>query len=101
MSTTPTTLTQMNPVISAIDTQVLNYAPAVLAGVQAAEMTAASGPSKFQAVLAGILAGSQAAEAIPIPNVQGIAALVNLSVTILNMLGAFSHKPKPVAPATP
>ncbi len=100
MSTTPVTPI-MNPVIANIDHQVLTYAPAVIAGVQAAESTGAPGQTKFQAVLAGILAGSQVAEGIPIPNVQGVAALINLSVFIINAIGAFRHKAPVVAPVVP
>lgn len=81
-----------NTTISAITTQTLTYAPAVIAGVQAAETTGASGTSKLQAVVNGVLAGSQALEGAPNPDVAGIAALVNLFVSIFNATGIFSHK---------
>lgn len=82
----------LNPTIAAITTQTLTYTPAVIAGVQAAETSLASGPSKQQAVINAILAGSQAAEGVPNPNVAAIAALVNLTVSIFNALGLFKHK---------
>lgn len=83
-----------NSTISAITTQTLTYAPAVIAGVQAAETTGASGTSKLQAVVNGVLAGSQALEGAPNPDVAGIAALVNLFVSIFNATGIFGHKAK-------
>jgi len=70
------------------------YAPAVLAGVQAAETSNAAGSAKAQAVIDGIIAGSAAASGVASPTVAGISALVNLTVSILNALGVFSHKPK-------
>ncbi len=89
----------LNTTVAQINQQTLTYLPAALAGIQAAELAApnAPGASKLDAVLAGIAAASQTAEAIPIPQVQGIAALVNLSVMIFNMLGAFRHR-SPLAP---
>lgn len=77
--------------ITSISQQVATYTPAVIAGVQAAEVSGASGSAKLQAVLDGIQAGSAAAELIPIPQVEAIAALVNLVVSIFNSLGIFKH----------
>ena len=93
MSTTP------SPIITQITTQTLAYAPAVLAGIQVAEQSTASGASKQQAVVNAVLAGSGALEAAPNANVAGIAALVNLFVSIFNSLGLFNHKPAPPPPA--
>jgi hypothetical protein len=86
----------------AITTQTLIYLPSVLAGVQAAEaaseMVVASGgqpipgSTKLGAVLAGVQAGSQVAAGSPNPDVAAIAALVNLTVSILNALGLFKKK---------
>jgi hypothetical protein len=89
MSTTPQAL---NPTVAAITTDTLTYTPAVIAGVQAAEVTGASGPTKLQAVVNGVLAGSAALEATPNSNVAAIAALTNLIVSIFNATGIFSHK---------
>jgi hypothetical protein len=87
----------MNPTIAAVNAQTLTYVPAVLAGVQAAEQSAGNGASKKQAVVNAILIGARAAEATPNPNVAGIAALVDLVVSILNSTGVFSHKSAPAA----
>lgn len=78
--------------INTITTQTLSYAPAVIAGVQAAELSGASGETKAQAVVNAVLAGSGAAESATNPNVAGIASLVNLFVSIFNATGLFSHK---------
>jgi flagellar biosynthesis protein FliQ len=78
--------------VNTITNETLTYAPAVLAGVQVAETTGASGSSKLQAVVNGVLAASQAGEAVPNATVAGISALVNLVVSIFNATGIFSHK---------
>lgn len=83
--------------VNAITANEIAYAPAVLAGVQVAETSSASGASKAQAVINGIISGSLALESAPQPSVAGIAALVNLTVNILNALGIFSHKAAPAA----
>ncbi len=72
----------------------LLYAPAALVAVLAAEQSNASGASKLQAVVNGIMAGSAAlaGTAGVSPTVAGISALVNLTVSILNALGVFTHK---------
>ncbi len=82
--------------IQAINNDTIAYAPAVIAGIQAAEatgsITGATGPQKAQAVIDGVLAGSQALENSKNANVAGIAALVDLFVSIFNSLGVFKHK---------
>lgn len=72
----------------------VQYAPAVLAGVLAAEQSTQPGTSKAQAVVNGIIAASAAGAQVPQPTVAGISELVNLTVSILNALGVFSHKAK-------
>ena len=86
-----------NPTIQAITTDTLEYVPAVAAGVQAAELSSASGATKQQAVVNAIIAGSGALETGPNPNVDAIAALTNLFVSIFNATGIFSHKSTPPA----
>jgi hypothetical protein len=85
----------------AVTTQItqgtLAYAPAVLAGVAAAESAAplAPGASKqaavVSAVLNGIEVGSGALESSPNPTIAGVALLVNLFVSIFSSLGIFKH----------
>ena len=85
----------VSTVVGQITAAEVAYVPAVLAGVQAAEtVDGATGASKAEAVIAGVLAGSQALSGAPNANVANIAALVNLTVSILNALGAFRHKAK-------
>lgn len=84
----------INPTLAAITTDVSAYAPAVLAGVQAAELSNAPGTSKLQAVVNGVLGTTGALETSANPNVAGVAALANLFVGILNALGVFTHKAK-------
>jgi hypothetical protein len=91
MSTANTTL---NPTIAAITSHTITFAPAVIAGVQAAEMSSANGTTKQQAVVNAVLAGARAAEGTPNPNVAAIASLVDLVVSVLNATGLFSHKSK-------
>jgi len=81
----------MNPIIAAIDQQAANYTPAVIAAIQAAEAlgVTATGTQKATAVVTAV---SQTLEGSANPNVAGIAALVNLSVMIANLLGVFKHK---------
>lgn len=88
----------MNQTIATINTQTITYLPAVLAGVQAAEQSNAAGATKKQAVVNAVIAGARGAETSTNPNVAGIAALVDLVVSILNSTGVFSHK-SPAAPA--
>ena len=78
--------------VTQIDNQTLQYAPTVLAGIQAAELSSASGENKKQAVLAGILAGAKVGETIPVPQVAAISGMIDLFVSIFNALGLFNHK---------
>lgn len=96
--------------VTQIDTQTLQYAPAVLAAIQAAELSGQSGSNKKQAVLDGVLKGAQVAENIPIPQVQAIAGMVDMFVSIFNSLGIFKksnpvpmNQPvlQPLSPSTP
>lgn len=80
------------PIVTQITSGTIAYAPAVLAGIQAAELSSASSETKQQAVVNAVLAGSQALEGAPNANVAGVAALVNLFVSIANATGLFSHK---------
>lgn len=82
-------------VVSQITNQEITYIPTVVAGVQAAEALGptATGAEKLNAVLQ---ATSQQLAGSANPNVSAIAGLVNLTVLIANLLGAFKHAPKPV-----
>ena len=82
--------------VTDITTQTMNFAPAVIGGIQAAEAAGASGENKKQAVIDGILAGAKAAENIPVPQVAAIAGMIDLAVSIFNSLGRFKHAPAPV-----
>jgi hypothetical protein len=75
------------------------YAPVAIAAVLAAEQSRASGMAKQQAVVNAILAGARMGESVPNANVAGVAALVDLIVSVLNATGVFSHR-APVAAAT-
>ena len=66
--------------------------------VEAASHSVA-GQTKLQTVVNAVMAGTQAAEGIPIPSVSAIAGLANLLVTILNSIGIFKHGAAPVIPA--
>ena len=79
--------------VADITAQTMNFAPAVIGGIHAAEVSGASGADKKQAVIDGILAGAKAAENIPIPQVSAIAGMIDLFVSIFNSLGLFKHKP--------
>lgn len=85
--------------VTAITTQTLSYAPAVAAGVQAAELSNASGDTKLEAVVNGVLAISGATEQSTNPEVAGISLLVNLFVSIFNATGIFNHKSASKTPA--
>jgi hypothetical protein len=84
-------------VTNQITADTLTYAPAVLAGVAAAETAAplAPGMSKqaavVNAVLQGIQVGSGALETSANPTVAGVAVLINLVVSIFNDLKVFKH----------
>jgi hypothetical protein len=86
--------------VNQIDFATVQFAPAVLSGIQAAEQSSHSGENKKQAVLDGILAGAKAGENIPIPAVAAISGMIDLFVSIFNALGLFHHMPAaPTAPA--
>lgn len=87
--------------IAQIDNVSLQYAPQVLAGVTAIEAAAATlpGQTKKDIVINSILAGARIGEGVPIPEVQGIAALVDLFVSILRASGIFKSKAAPPAPS--
>lgn len=78
--------------VNTITSDVASFTPAVLAGVQAAEQSTASGADKKQAVLNAIQAGSAEGTKIAIPQVAAISGLIDLVVSIFNALGVFSHK---------
>lgn len=84
------TATVVNQITAATDAN----APAVLAGIIGIEQAASSlpGATKAQIVVAQVLAGARAAEGIPNPTVAGIAALVDIFVSILNASGLFKKK---------
>lgn len=60
--------------------------------VIAVEPSGLSGPDKKQMVLTDILVGVKVGEHIPIPEVQAISGLIDVSVQILNHIGWFKHK---------
>lgn len=78
--------------VNAIDAQALQYAPAAIAGIHAAELSSASGANKKQAVIDGILAGAKIGETVPVPQVAAISAMIDLFVSIFNALGIFKKK---------
>ncbi len=82
--------------VDQINTETVKYAPAVLQGVLAVEAAAKGlpGQAKQQLVVDAIVAGATAAQAVPVPAVQGVAALVNLFVAILNAAGLFKKGKK-------
>jgi hypothetical protein len=89
----------LNSTVTQITQNELAYLPAIQAGVRAAETTGADGKSKEQAVINGVLALAQTtATSAPQPSVQGISALIFLTVSIFNALGFFKKK-TPVAAA--
>lgn len=87
--------------VNAITANTLQYAPAVLAGIQAAEVARQADPtitgpqaqvSVVSSVLTGIEVGSGALESSPNATVASVAMLTNLFVSIFNSLGVFKHK---------
>ena len=99
MSTAQATPVALNPTIAAVNSNVLAFTPAVMAGVMAAEQSGADGATKQQAVVNAVLGTSGVLESNTNPNVAGIAGLVNLVLSIFNATGIFSHK-KAVAATT-
>jgi hypothetical protein len=89
--------------VSTITTDTLQYAPLALSAVTGVEAAAAGlpGETKSQIAINMVLAAAQTGEAVPVPQVQAVSALVALLVSILNATGMFSHKPKPSIPVPP
>ncbi len=85
-------MSKVQTTVAAINANIVAYAPAVITAVQAAEMSSASGTDKATAVINAIQQGSANLTLAPQPDVAAIAGLVNLVVTIFNMLGVFKHK---------
>ena len=85
-----------------IDSTVAQYASAITKGAIAIEQTSADlpGETKQQILLNAIVAGTRPRKPCPLPQVQGIAALINLIVSILNWAGVFGHKSAAPAPPT-
>lgn len=108
MSTALTPTPAVNPAMQpsaslvAIANQTAVYLPIVNAGIQAVEAAIPTAPSqtKAQTAINIISAIAKTTEQIPNPNVQLIAALVDLSVQTLNSTGIFSHFKKSSTPAS-
>jgi len=75
-----------------INNQVLAYAPAAIAAIQAAETSDLSGAAKRQAVIDGILAGARAGETSQNVNVAAISGMIDLIVSVLNATGVFKKR---------
>ena len=70
------------------------YAPLVLGAIQIAEAAAPAGTTgsqKAELVTSAISYQLATATGVP-PNVQAIAGLVNIGVSLLNAFGVFVHK---------
>lgn len=93
------TLTTVNTITTGVE----QYTPAVIAGIQAAELTGAPGPSKQAAVVSSVLngveVGSGALENSSNPTVAGVALLVNMFVSIFKALNFGPFKQSPVVAA--
>lgn len=89
-------MSKIETTVGQITQQVATYVPSAIAAVQVIEAagTGLSGPQKQQLAVQAIIAGTGALASSPDANktASGFAALVNLTVSILNMLGVFSHK---------
>jgi len=88
-------------VVNQINASTMAYAPGVLGSVIAVENAvhqSVPGTDKKQLIVNAIDAGAKAAQGVPIPEVQGIAALVDLFVNILNATGLFHHATPAAAP---
>lgn len=92
-------------VVNQITSQTVDYAPAVIAGVQAAQAARNADPSitgaqaqsaVVSSILTGIEVGSGALETSKNPTVAGIALLVNLFVSIFKALKHPAFVPAPV-----
>jgi hypothetical protein len=87
--------------ISKIDSVSLQYAPQVLAAVTTLQAVDLPGQTKQQLAIGYVLAGAHIAEGVPVPSVAGIAALIDLFVSILQASGIFKRKAAPVVPVAP
>lgn len=96
---TSTATPSVNPTIQSITNLTLNYTPATIAGVLAAEQSNAAGATKLQSVVNGVLATTGSLETNTNPNVAAISALANLFVSIFNDTGLFSSKTKTASTA--
>ena len=85
-------------IVANINSQALQYLPAVIAAIQAVELLVpeAPGSTKFQAVMTGLGTGTN-----PNQTVAGVAELVNLSVLFANLLGVFKRSKTPVVAGMP
>jgi hypothetical protein len=81
--------------------KIFSYLPFVLAGVIAVEQAIGSQPgaTKKAVVLSSIDAAAKVGEQVPQTQVQGISALIDSVVAVLNSTGVFSKPPNPPAPA--
>jgi hypothetical protein len=85
-------------VVNQIDTQTLAFAPMAMAGIIAAQQTAAAGADKKQAVMDGILAGAKVGETVANPNVAAISGMIDMFVSIFKALNVFGFKPSVPTP---
>lgn len=81
---------------------ILKYQPLVNTGVQEVEQSLAGSPgaTKKQVVLAAVLAATHAGEAVPIPTVQLVSGLIDMTVSTLKQTGVFGGSAPATAPAT-
>lgn len=93
---TPVVTPVSAPIASATNA-ILSQIPTVLAATQIVEAAAPnlSSASKLQTVLNAIQTGAKVGEVVPVGDVQAISGLVDLTVTILNSLGIFTHHTTP------
>ncbi len=93
--------------VNTINANAAVYAPAAINGVLAVEQAAAGlpGQTKSDIVVNTIVTGTQAAakigEALPVPSVQAVSALVDIIVSILNAAGVFKKRNSTPAAAAP
>lgn len=72
--------------------KLMSYLPAILQGVIAVEAVIhVPGATKKQMVLGAVTAAAQAGETISDPEISGISALIDHTVTTLNNSGVFGH----------
>ncbi len=78
--------------------KMMEYFPAVLAGIIGVEKAVnVPGQTKKALIMGAVAAAAKAGEDIPSPTVQGISALIDNTVTVLNEAGVFSTTTKPPA----